>query len=215
MKPFPHYSQLDAMDCGSTCLRMVAKFYGKSYSNQFLRERSFITREGVSMLGIADAAESIGFRTQGVKITLEQLCEAPLPCILHWNQRHFVVLYRTKGKKREGTKATPHSRIRAFNHSRFYISDPAGSKYTLDKEGFLKCWAVSEQNGEKVGTALLLEPTPTFYSVETDNYPSLQKRGLSFFFRYFRLFRCQIVYKKIKIYNHEIIFKFLHKFLLS
>ncbi|MDR1544298.1 MAG: hypothetical protein LBS50_07845, partial [Prevotellaceae bacterium] len=63
---FPYFPQLDAMDCGATCLRMIAKFYGKSYSNQFLREKSFITREGVSMLGIADAAESIGFRTQGV-----------------------------------------------------------------------------------------------------------------------------------------------------
>jgi ATP-binding cassette subfamily B protein len=80
---FSHFPQLDAMDCGATCLRMISKFYGKSYSNQFLREKSFITREGVSMLGIADAAESIGFRTQGVKISLEQLLKTPLPTILH------------------------------------------------------------------------------------------------------------------------------------
>ncbi|MDR1653030.1 MAG: peptidase C39, partial [Prevotellaceae bacterium] len=66
-RPFPHYPQLDAMDCGATCLRMIAKFYGKTYSNQFLRERSFITREGVSLLGISEAAESIGLRTCGVK----------------------------------------------------------------------------------------------------------------------------------------------------
>jgi ATP-binding cassette subfamily B protein len=77
-KSLPRYTQLDAMDCGATCLRMVAKYYGKSYSNQFLREKSFITREGVSILGISDAAESIGFRTQGVKIYLEQLFEIPL-----------------------------------------------------------------------------------------------------------------------------------------
>ena len=70
---FPHYTQLDAMDCGPTCLRMIAKYYGRNYTLQTLRERSFITREGVSMLGISDAAESIGFRTKGVKISMEQL----------------------------------------------------------------------------------------------------------------------------------------------
>jgi len=94
-KSFPIYTQLDSMDCGPTCLRMIAKHYGRSYTLQTLRERSFITREGVSMLGISDAAESIGMHTQGVRITLEQLMnDAPLPCILHWNQNHFVVLYK-------------------------------------------------------------------------------------------------------------------------
>ncbi|WP_349967946.1 cysteine peptidase family C39 domain-containing protein, partial [Phocaeicola massiliensis] len=102
MKTFPHYLQLDAMDCGPTCLRMIARYYGKNYSLQTLRERSFITREGVSMPGISDAAESIGFRTSGVRITLKQLEEdVPLPCILHWNQNHFVVCYDIR-KKRNG-----------------------------------------------------------------------------------------------------------------
>ena len=100
MKTFPHYLQLDAMDCGPTCLRMIARYYGKNYSLQTLRERSFITREGVSMLGISDAAESIGFRTSGVRITLKQLEEdVLLPCILHWNQNHFVVCYDIRKKK--------------------------------------------------------------------------------------------------------------------
>jgi ATP-binding cassette subfamily B protein len=85
MTSFPHYTQLDAMDCGATCLRMISKYYGKSYSSQFLREKSFITREGVSMLGISEAAESIGFRTMGVKIPLEKLLEAPLPLLsIEW-----------------------------------------------------------------------------------------------------------------------------------
>ena len=80
MKRFPHYIQLDAMDCGPSCLRMIAKYYGKTYSLQTLRARSFITREGVSMLGISDAAEFIGFRTSGVRITFKQLVEdVPLP----------------------------------------------------------------------------------------------------------------------------------------
>jgi ATP-binding cassette subfamily B protein len=81
MKSFPHYTRLDAMDCGATCLRMIAKFYGKSYSNQTLREKSFITRSGVSMLGISEAAESIGFRSLGVQVPYEQLLEAPIT----WN----------------------------------------------------------------------------------------------------------------------------------
>ena len=101
LNSFPHYLQLDAMDCGPSCLRMIAKYYGKSYSLQTLRARSFITREGVSMLGISDAAESIGFRTSGVRISLEQLKkDVPLPCILHWNQNHFVVCYDIKKKRR-------------------------------------------------------------------------------------------------------------------
>ena len=81
---FPHYTQLDAMDCGPSCLRIIAKHYGKNYSLQNLREKSRITREGVSLLGISDAAEAIGMRTIGVSITFEQLKnEANLPCIVH------------------------------------------------------------------------------------------------------------------------------------
>ena len=88
------------MDCGATCLRIISKHYGKTYSAAALRERCHTGREGVSMLGISDAAESIGFRTAGVKITFEQLYrEAPLPCIVHWNQEHFVVVYKISPPK--------------------------------------------------------------------------------------------------------------------
>ena len=84
MPPFPIYKQLDSMDCGPTCLRMIAKYYGKSYSLQFLRSRSNITKSGVSMMGISDAAENIGFRTRGYRLTWEQLHdEVTLPCIVH------------------------------------------------------------------------------------------------------------------------------------
>lgn len=84
-----------------TCLRMIAKYYGRNYTLQTLRSKSFITREGVSMLGISDAAESIGFRTTGLRTTFNQLAEEkPFPCILHWNQNHFVVCYDIKEKKR-------------------------------------------------------------------------------------------------------------------
>ncbi len=83
---------------------MIAKYYGRSYSLQYLRERSFITRNGVSMLGISDAAESIGMRTMGVKLTIERLVkERPLPCILHWSQDHFVVCYDIKRRRNKET----------------------------------------------------------------------------------------------------------------
>ena len=102
---FPHYTQLDTMDCGSTSLRIVAAFYGRNYSLQNLRERCHITREGVSLLGISDAAESIGFRTTGVKLTWEQLRdEANLPCIVHWNQRHYIGAIRTTNLKSKTTE---------------------------------------------------------------------------------------------------------------
>ena len=88
------------MDCGPSCLRMVAKFYGKSCTLQSLRDISFITKSGVSMLGISDAAESIGFRTRGYRLTWEQLRdEVPLPCIVHWSQRYFVVVYDIKRRR--------------------------------------------------------------------------------------------------------------------
>jgi ATP-binding cassette, subfamily B, bacterial len=101
MPEFPLFKQLDSMDCGPSCLRMVAKYYGKSYTLQSLRSKSFITKSGVSMLGISDAAGSIGMRTRGYRLTWEQLRdEVPLPCIVHWNQRHFIVVYKIKRRRR-------------------------------------------------------------------------------------------------------------------
>ena len=99
---FPHGLQHDTRFYGSVCIRMIAKYYGKSYSLQYLREHCFLTREGVSLLGISDAAERIGLKTVGAKITLEQLSKAKLPYILHWNRNHFVMCHRIcgKGKKR-------------------------------------------------------------------------------------------------------------------
>ena len=82
------------MDCGPSCLRMIAAFYGKTYSLQKLRELAHISREGVSLLGLSDAAEAIGFRTIGARITFEQLIEAPKPCVVHWDQDHFVVVFK-------------------------------------------------------------------------------------------------------------------------
>ena len=130
---FPSVLQLDAMDCGPASLKMIAKYYGKSYSMQTLREHSYITHEGVSMQGISDAAEYIGFRTLGVKITFDQLAnDVTFPCILHWNQNHFVVCYKIKQRKNGNTD--------------IYIADPASKNVVYKKEYFLKCWISQKQN---------------------------------------------------------------------
>lgn len=126
MKRFPLYTQHDAMDCGPTCLRMITAFYRKNYPQAYLREQCFITNEGVSMLGISEAAEKIGIHTIGVQTDMERLNnDIPLPCILHWNQNHFVVLYKIRKTKRD---------------TFFYIADPTGSKIKYNKEEFMIFW---------------------------------------------------------------------------
>ncbi|MBU8891270.1 MAG: peptidase domain-containing ABC transporter [Bacteroidales bacterium] len=166
--PFPFFKQLDAMDCGPSCLRMIAKFYGKNYSLQTLRDKSYITREGVSMLGISDAAEAIGFRSMGVRISFEQLTnEAPLPCVAHWKQNHFVVVYKIK-KQRNG---------KIFVH----VSDPARGLIKFTKEEFISGWANTKEGGEDKGLCLLLETTPDFYKSDDEK---LNKSGFRFLFSY-------------------------------
>jgi len=173
---FPHYHQPDAMDCGPTCLRIIARYYGKFYNIQTLRERSFITREGVSLLGTSRAAESIGFRSMGVKISFEQLvAEAPLPAIVHWNQSHFVVVYKITGKK--GKEIV-------------HVSDPGGGLVSFTREEFLRCWASTVEEGEKKGVALLLETTPDFYAT-ADDKPN--KKSFGFLFSYLRPYKKLII----------------------
>lgn len=171
MKKFPTYRQLDSMDCGPTCLRMIAKFWGKSYNLQNLREKCHISREGVSFLGISDAAESIGFRTTGVKLTWRQLKEQMLlPCIVHWNQKHFVVVYAID---KNGTVT---------------VADPAAGLLKYRANDFLKCWLQSEDNEH--GLALILEPTPAFYQEEGE---SERQYGFLYILQYLRPYRSYIV----------------------
>ena len=169
LKSFPHYQQQEAADCGPSCLRMIAKYYGKVYSAEMLRKRCFISREGVSLLGISDAAESIGFRTIGVQISFKQLAEdASFPCILHWNQNHFVVCYGIEKRKRKGE----------FEY-RIHISDPATQRVNLTRKEFEKCWFSSRNSQDETGVALMLEPSPNFGSVE-DEFHTTKKSLFSF-----------------------------------
>lgn len=178
MMSFPHYQQQEAVDCGPTCLRMIAKHYGKVYSAEMLRKHSYISREGVSMLGISDAAEYIGFHTLGVKITFEQLVrDGTYPCILHWNQNHFVVCYRIK-KRRDGDYD-------------IYISDPATQKLCFNRKEFLKCWISTKEKGHDCGTALMLEPGVEFGEREDDIVTG--KHSLGYFLRYLKPYKSQFV----------------------
>ena len=193
MASFIHYKQLDSMDCGPTCLRMVARFYGKTYSLQYLRSLSYGTREGVSMLGISDAAENIGFRTRGFRLTWEQLRdEAPLPCIVHWNQKHFVVVYDIK--TREKSPFFPLLKKKTSHDTGVVkIADPAVGLLTYTKEEFLKCWQTIHKSNEKEGVALLLEPTPMFYKHEDETKIRLKFVYLLLYLHPYRKFIFQLM----------------------
>lgn len=163
------------MDCGPTCLRMVAMHYGHHYTLETLREKCEFSREGVNLFGIAKAAESIGFRSTGARLSFEELCRAPFPVIVHWNQRHFVVLYGTRGKGR---------------NIKMLIADPATSLVELSESEFKKSWYSTVKDGVGLGIALLLEPTPRFYQEEGE---SVNRRGFKFLGTYLKPYKKFIV----------------------
>lgn len=172
-KRFPFYQQLDEMDCGATCLRMVARHYGRFYSLESLRELTHMGKQGVTMLGISDAAESIGFQSLAVKITYDQLLEeAPLPSIAHWKSDHFVVVYRVTRKH-------------------VWIADPGAGKFRLTKKEFIENWAVPNENGTKEeGVMLLLQTTPTFYEREGEE---VDKSSMRYIYAYLSNYRSLIL----------------------
>lgn len=165
---FIFYKQQDAMDCGPTCLQMICSFFGRNISIQKLRRLCFISQTGVSMLDISEAAEKVGFRTTGIKLSIEQLSEAELPCILHWKHYHFVVLYSIK-------------------NDIYHIADPESGMIKLSAKDFRKNWISHRELN--VGISLLLSPTPKFYVNEQDD-----KTGkvswliiISYFYKYRQL----------------------------
>ncbi len=175
-KNFPCSKQMDAMDCGPACLQSIAKYYGKSYDMNELRKLTFVTREGVSLLGIASAAEKIGFRTRGVKVKLSVLIEqANLPCILYWKQEHFIVLYKIKRNK---------------DGYCFYVADPAVGKICLARKDIEQGWLLHPDKDENLGFCLLLEPTPNFYELIPNTNNRLR---ISFILKYLKPYRKYII----------------------
>ncbi|TCD27797.1 peptidase domain-containing ABC transporter [Pedobacter psychrodurus] len=175
MKKFPHYKQPDQMDCGPTCLRIIARHYGRNYTIQRLREISGINRQGASLLGISEAAEKIGFRTIGLRIGVEQLQEIDLPCIIHWRQSHFVVLYKISFKSYSDTRI-------------YYISDPAKGLIKYSETEFFKNWLSTQNNGRLEGIALMISPSPDFYQQGGDSEKGLSLTYMiSYLFKYKQL----------------------------
>ena len=186
------------MDCGPTCLRMIAKHYGKSYSLPFLREKCYIDRAGVSLRGISEAAELIGFRTMAVKIPVKDKADspslrvAPMPCIVHWNQNHFLVVYKVDDQY-------------------VWIADPGAGKFKLSYEEFAASFC---SDGNK-GIALLLETTPEFRQNDLDTG---QAKGFGFLLQYLtphRKLMIQLVLGLLLGIVFQLIFPFLTQSLVD
>lgn len=174
-KSFPFYIQPDAKDCGPTCLRIISKYYGKSVPLQDIRTLSETTREGSGLLGLSNAAESLGFRSLGVKIDFVTLVEeAPMPCIVHWNKNHYVVVYKIDKSQQ------------------VYVSDPSYGLITYSKEEFIKHW-IGENAHEKTeeGIALMLETTPSFFKNDFDE--DEKKTSFKFLSKYLLKYKSLII----------------------
>ncbi len=172
MKKFPLFKQLDAMDCGPSCLRMIAMFYGKHFTLQTLREECSVTREGVSLLGISDAAEKLGFRTIAARTSFKQLRnDIPLPCIVHWEQKHFVVVYK-------------------LTKTKVWVADPSEGLTQYETEEFLQKWIGADIDSRGEGIALVLEPTPDFYAQEDEK---INKTSCAYLLAYLRPYKTYIL----------------------
>ncbi|MDE5664076.1 MAG: peptidase domain-containing ABC transporter [Muribaculaceae bacterium] len=170
MGRFKLIRQLDSMHCGVASLAMVCRHHGLNCSQQWLESRCFPTREGVSLMALTDAARDVGFNTVSARVSIDRMADAPLPCILHWNQNHFVVLYRvSRGGKR------------------FHIADPGKGKYTCSREEMQRHWATTRSNGEDKGIAMFFEPTEDFGKVREEH--SRRPLSLGFLWKYIGKFR--------------------------
>lgn len=169
MTSFPFYKQHDAMQCGVACLRMICKYYQKSFSFETLSKYCHATNEGVSLLGITEAASNIGLKAVGKRLTIGQLNEVTLPCLLHWNQNHFVVLYRIK----KGRK--------------FYIADPGKGKATYTVSEFIQHWVGTLPKDEEKGIIMLFEPTSDFGKIKENK--SNTKGAFNFLITYLKQYQ--------------------------
>jgi ATP-binding cassette, subfamily B, bacterial len=166
---FAFYRQMDQMDCGSTCLRMITRFHGRILTAETLREKCTTTREGSSFAGIAEGAEALGINSLAVQVDFNALRnEVPLPCVAHWRQRHFVVVRAVRGDKVD-------------------VADPAFGLITYPREQFISGWQHGRLRDDDKGLLLLLEPTPEFYANGSDEAGA--RSGIGFLLPYFRPYR--------------------------
>lgn len=179
MKKFPLYHQLDSVDCGPSCLRMIAKYYGRNFELHRLRELCYANKNGVPLLGINDAGEHIGFRCTAVKSTFERFAsKAIFPCIIHWRGDHFVVVYKVKVKKDKSGEWTGH----------IYIADPAFDRVKYTVKEFLDGWISDKENNQEKGTFLILVPTLAFFHPDAHTEKN-SKVKLLFFFSYIKPYK--------------------------
>ena len=195
LRKYPFQRQYDTMDCAPACLKMVAEYFGKIYSLQYLRDQCYLNREGVSLLSLNDAAENLGMHTLMANVPLETLVnDAPLPCILHWNQHHYVVLYKVKNRKK------------------FIIADPGHGLVKVDLATFKKSWI---SGADETGVGLFLEPTQHF-----EKKPGVKDRnkGYGFLFRYilpYKKYLAQLIIGMIAASAISLIFPFLTQLLID
>ena len=167
---FPFVLQHDSMQCGVACLAMICSYFKKNKSMNYLSEQCFATTEGVSLLAIDKVASQLGLETISGRVSVNTICNLENPCILHWNQNHFVVLYKVKKGKT------------------FYIADPGKGLVKYNLEEFKKHWGSTQSDGEEKGIAMFLEPTPAFYENQMDEQP-IEERSFKFLFGYIKQYR--------------------------
>jgi len=197
-RKFPFMEQLDSQDCGPSCIRMIASHYGKNFPLEFFKENCSMFREGVSLAGLSNMAEKIGFRSLYVKVGFEKMAgNAPLPAIAYWNQDHFVVVYRIKDNK-------------------VYVADPGLGLITYSKKEFLSGWANSMKNGEEEGILLLLQPTPELF--EQEDAKKQNKASFAFLTRYLLQYKRYVIQLCLALLFgsvFQLIFPFLTQFIVD
>jgi ATP-binding cassette subfamily B protein len=198
-KSFPFYPQFDEMDCGPACLQMIANFFGKEYSLGYLREQCYLTKDGVSLLGISQAAETIGIESISVKLGLETLLKEKFtPIILHWNENHFVVLHQIKKTWR--------------GHYLFKIADPRYGLITLTQAVFEQNWT----GGKPKGIALILNPTDVFYAKQEEKL--VKTVPIKTLYKYFKPYKVDLIHLSIGLLGGSLItliFPFLTQLLID
>ena len=168
MQQFPIVRQRDAIQCGVACLQMICQHYGKNITFEVLESMCVPTVEGVSLLGLTDAAKSLGFKALPMQMSLAFLKRQKYPCILHWDHKHFVVLYK-------------------YHNNKFFVADPGIGRMEYTEDDFIKHWSVNSQS-DKAGIGLVMEPTDDFYSnMSCDS----RKQGFSFsvLFKYLKQYK--------------------------